>query len=102
MSTPAQTVLTFQEFLTKNSMTLILHPSYSPNHTPVTFFVSPDEKSPQKEIFCLCGKGEKKTAEALKGIKIDELKNCFHLLSGKNVSISVLHHIESTMKVTEV
>ena len=42
------------------------------------FFISLDEKYPQREIFCHCGGGEtKKMAEALKDIKIDEFKNCF-------------------------
>ena len=43
---------------------------------------------------------KQKTAEALKGIKIDEFKKC--MSSGKNVLIGVLHQMESTMKVTEV
>ena len=41
-----------------------------------------------------------KMAEALKGIKIDKFKTV--LSSGKNVSIGVLHQMESTLKVTEV
>ena len=40
-------------------------------------------------------------AEALKGIKIDELKNCFEQWE-KNVLIGVLHQMESTLKMTEV
>ena len=39
-------------------------------------------------------------AEALKGIKIDEFKNCFK--QWEKVSIGVLHQMESTLKVTEV
>ena len=39
-------------------------------------------------------------AEALKGIKIDELKSV--LSSGKSVSIGVLHQMESILKVIEV
>ena len=35
-----------------------------------------DEKSPQRERFCQCGKGKTKTAGALKGIRI-KFKNCF-------------------------
>ena len=38
--------------------------------------------------------------KALKGIKIDEFKNCFE--QWKNVSIGVLHQMESTLKVAEV
>ena len=51
----------------------------------VCLFVSLDEKSPQRETFCQCGRDETKKqrnketnmAEELKGIKIDKLKNCF-------------------------
>ena len=39
-------------------------------------------------------------AQALKGIKIDEFKN--HFEQWKNISIGVLHQLESTLKVTEV
>ena len=40
-------------------------------------FVSLDEKNPQRETFCHVEEVKQKTAEALKGIKIDEFKNCF-------------------------
>ena len=41
--------------------------------------------------------------EALKGIKIDDLKNFKnHWSSGKKVSLGVLHQMEGTWKVTEV
>ena len=43
---------------------------------------------------------KQKPAEALKGINIDKFKNC--LGHGKDVSIGVLHQVESTLKVTEV
>ena len=39
-------------------------------------------------------------AEALKGINIDEFKNCFE--QWKNVSVGVLHQMESTLRVTEI
>ena len=41
-----------------------------------------------------------KMAEVLKGIKIDKFKNCFE--QWKNISIGVLHQIESTLNMTEV
>ena len=78
MSAPAHTTLSVQQFLTKNSTTPKPHTSYSPDLTLSNFFfVSPDEKSLQRETFCWCGRGEIKMAEALKGIKINEFKNCF-------------------------
>ena len=43
---------------------------------------------------------KQKKTEALKGIKIDEFKN--YSEQWKNFSISVLHQMESTLKVTEV
>ena len=43
---------------------------------------------------------KQKTAEALKGIKIDEFKTV--LSSGENVSLGVLHQMESTLKVPEI
>ena len=43
---------------------------------------------------------KQKTAEALKGIKIDEFKTV--LSSEKKVLIDVLHQMESTLKVTRV
>ena len=39
-------------------------------------------------------------AEALKGVKINNSKTV--LSSGKNISIGVLHQMESTLKVTEI
>ena len=39
-------------------------------------------------------------AKALKGIKINELKNCFE--QWKKVPIDVLHRMESTLNVSEV
>ena len=43
---------------------------------------------------------KEKTAESLKGIKITSSKTV--LSSGKKVLISVLHQMESTLKLTEV
>lgn len=45
-------------------------------------------------------KREQKMVEELKDIKINELKNC--LEQWKEVLIGVLHHVENTLKVTEV
>ena len=43
---------------------------------------------------------KQKMAEVLKGIKINEFKNCFE--QWKNVLIGVLHQMENTLKVTKV
>ena len=44
--------------------------------------------------------GKQKMAETLKGIKIDKFKKL--LSNGKNISMGVLHQMESTLKVAEV
>ena len=51
-------------------------PPYSPNLTLGNFFF-PDEKSPQREMFANVEEVIQKMAEALKGIKTSEFKNCF-------------------------
>ena len=43
---------------------------------------------------------KQKTAEALKGIKINQFKNCYE--QWKKKSICVLPQMESTLKMTEV
>ena len=43
---------------------------------------------------------KQKTAEALEGIKTDNLKNCFE--QWKTILVCVLHQTQSTLKVTEV
>ena len=56
---------------------------------------------------CLQGKSfadveevKQKTAEALKGINIDEFKHCFE--QWKKILIDVLHQMESTLKVIDI
>ena len=76
-------------------------PPYIPDPTLSDFFVSPDQKKILRgKYFANVEEVKQKTAETLKNIKIDKFKNCSE--SGKYVSISVLHQIESTLKVTEV
>ena len=68
-------MLSVQQFLTKNGMAPVPHPSNSPDLTPSDLFVFPQMKeSLQRETFCQCGRGETKMAEALKGIKIDKVQ----------------------------
>ena len=54
MSTPARTALSVQPFLTKNGMTPVSYPPSSPPLPWATFclFVSLDENSLQREMFC--------------------------------------------------
>ena len=66
-SVPAHTVLSVQQFLSKNGITLVPHPSYSPDLPRISWsdsFVSLDEKSPHGETFCWCGRGETKNSRS--------------------------------------
>ena len=98
---PAQTVLSVQEFLTKYRMTLVSHPPYSPNLTPSDIFLLFLwlKKILKGKNFADMKEVKQKMSEALKGINIDEFKNW---AVEKNVSIDVLHQMDSTLKVTEV
>ena len=74
-----------------------VHP-ISPQAT--IFFVSPDEKSPQRETVAHVEEVKQKAADALNGIKIDEFKPCFE--QWKKVPICGLHQMESALEVTAV
>ena len=99
LSAPAHTALSAQQFLTNNGIT---HPPYSPDLVPrnLFLFLSQDEKSSQRKHFADVEEVKQKMAEAIKGIKIEEFKNCFEQC--KNISIDVLHQTEGTLKVTDV
>ena len=59
-------------------MTPAPHPPYSPDLSPSNFFfVSPDKKVLKGNCFASVEEVKHKMAEALKGIKINEFKNCF-------------------------
>ena len=77
MSAPTHTVLIIQQFLTKNCMTPMPHPPFSPNLAPCELFcLFPRMKNILKGKHCAYVEEVKqKMAEALKGIKIDKFKN---------------------------
>ena len=82
-------------------MTPIPHPPCSPDFYPRGFFLFLQIKKVLKgKNFADVEEVKQKTAEALKGIKTDEFKNCFE--QWKNVSVGVLHQMESTWKVTGI
>ena len=58
------------------------------------------KKIPKGERFASVEQLKQNMAEALKGIKIDEFKHYFE--QWKNISIGVLHQMDSSLKVTEV
>ena len=100
-SAPAHTALSVQQFLTKNGMTPVPYPAYSSSLAPAAFFWFPHMKKVLKgKCFVHAEEVKQKQAEALKGIKIDEFKNCFE--QWKKVSLGLLHQLESTFKVNEV
>ena len=79
MSTPAHTML-YGSFWPKNGMTPMPHRPYSPDLAPSDFFVClfPWIKRVLKGKYFAYGEEVKqKMAEALRGVKIDEFKNCF-------------------------
>jgi transposase len=81
---PAHTALSVQRFLTKNGMTPLPHPPYSPDLAPCYFFLFPRMQSDLKgKHFADVEDVKKKMTEALKGITSDEFKNV--LSNGKNV-----------------
>ena len=76
MSTLAHTVLNVQQFLTKNSMAPTPHHAYSPKRLLLCLFLCMEEVFKGKHLADVEELKQKMT-EALKGIKIDEFKNCF-------------------------
>ena len=75
---PAHKALSVQQFLTKNSMTQLLHPPYSPELALRDFFLFPRMKKVLKgKRFADEEEVRKKTTEALKGITLKEFQDCF-------------------------
>ena len=78
MSTPAHTAL-FAVF-DENGMTSLAHPSYSPDLALNNFcfvLVSLDEKSPQREMFCRCGRDETKNGRSTKRHQNGQVQKLF-------------------------
>ena len=73
------TTLSVQQFLTKNSMTPMPHPPYSPSLTSelLCVVVSLMMKVLKGKRYADVEEEKQKMAEALNGIKINEFKNCF-------------------------
>ena len=76
MSIPSHNLLSIQQFLTKKGMTPMSLPPYSPSLAPSEFFLFPQVKKVLRgKRFAAVEEVKQKTAEALKGINIDKLKN---------------------------
>ena len=83
-------------------MTPMPRPLYSPDLALSNYFlfVFLMKKILKGKCFANVQEAKQKIVEAVKGIETDEFKNCFE--QWKNLSICVLHQMESTLKVTEV
>ena len=77
MSTPAHTMLSVQQFLTKNSMAPMLHITYSLALALSNFVLFPWMKKVLKGNCFADVEEVKQKAAALKAIKINGFKNCF-------------------------
>ena len=68
----------FSSIWPKPSMIHMPHPPYSQDLTLSNFFfVSLDEKSPQREMFCQCGRGETKNGRSTKRHQNRRIQNLF-------------------------
>lgn len=75
---PAHTSLSVQQFLTKNNMAIVPHPSYSPNLAPCDFFLFPRIKHDLKgKHFVNIDEVKPKSLEALNRICTEEFQKCF-------------------------
>ena len=96
-------MLSVQQFFDQKWHDSVPHPPYSQDVPTGDFFcVSLDEKSPQGKHFADVEEAKQKMAEALKSVKIDEFKKLLRSQKKKEVSVGVLHQMESTWKVTKV
>ena len=91
-STPAHTALSIQQFLTKNGTTPCpTIPIYQSCPKWLLFWVSPDEKTKVLKRGCFASVEDikQKTAEALKGIKINKFKDCFEQWERKHFDMCI-------------
>ena len=69
--------------------------------SPGATLASPHEESLQKEMFCRCGRGETKNGRSTKKHQNQWVQKLFWAME-KNVSIDILHQMETTLKVTKI
>ena len=75
---PAHKAMSVQQFLTKNSMTQLLHPPYSSDLAPCDFFLFPRMNKVLKgKRFPDVEEMKRKTTEALNGITLKKFQDCF-------------------------
>ena len=92
--------LSVQQFLTQKWHEPHAPPSWFTLSRPSNFFfVSLDEKSPQREMFYQCGRGETKNGRNTERHKNQQVQKLFWAVE-VNILTGVLHQAESTL--TEV
>ena len=75
---PAHAALSVKQFSTKNNMTVIPHPPYSPDLVPCDFFLFPHMKCQMKEKrFADVSEVKKKTFKVLNNISTEEFQKYF-------------------------
>ena len=75
---PAHTSLVVREFLTKNSMTTVPHPAYSPDLPPCGFYVFPKMKIRLKERrFISIEEIQAESQHALNTLTPADINECF-------------------------
>ena len=88
-STPVHTMLSVQQFLTKKRHYPHAPYPHSPDLAQVIFFLFPQTKKVFRgKCFADGVEVKQKMAEALKGIKINEFKNCFEQWKSLNRCIA--------------
>ena len=103
MSAPAHTMLSVQQFLTKNGTTPVLHPLLLPDLIPSNIFfvfVSLDGKVLKGKCFANVEEVKQKNGRSTKRHQNEQVQTLFWAM--EKVSIGVSHQMESTLKVTEV
>ena len=85
---PAHTALSVQQFLVKNNMTVIPHPSFSPDLAPGNFSLFPHMKVQMKgKHFAEVSEVKKKTLGVL-NISTEEFQKCFEEVGKMLVQVS--------------
>jgi hypothetical protein len=90
--------LSVKRFLTRNSMTQLIHPPYSPDLAPCDLFLLPQMKKVLNGK-CFADMEEvkkKKRMEALKDITLQEFQDCFK--KRRTRLDGAVHQMDSTLK----
>jgi len=74
---PAHTSLVVREFLTKNNMTTVLHPAYSPDLAPCDFYVFPKMKLRLKGRCSSIEEVQAKSQQILNTLTLADFNECF-------------------------